>query len=378
MTGILGPALVSRAQGDFVSADRQIVPEMLGTNHLKVSTRFIDPVSSGDEWDRMVAEHPAAHLFHSAAWAKVLVRTYGHRPFYLIATIAGRTVALVPLMEVSSRLTGVRGVCLPFSDFCPQLYFDQKMSKPVLDVLLDLGHARRWKYLKLRGAPTNSAANAAGFYSHLLNLERTESELFQSFSSSVRRALRKAERSPLKTEIATSSEALKKFHHLHCMTRRRHGLPPQPWSFFENIQREIIARDNGFIIVAREGNLAVASAVFFLWKDKALYKFGASDAASQKFRGNNLVIWEAIKHCIRRGVKSLHFGRTDLGHEGLRRFKLAWGTEEGTIQYQCFDFGCDQWRVPVPPMSGFYNRVFRSMPVSFNRLAGSLIYPHLD
>ena len=378
MTGIHGPALVSRAQEGGLTSGPGIAVENLRANHLEISTRFIDPVSSGDEWDRMVGEHPQAHLFHSAAWARVLVRTYGHRPFYLIATTVGRTVALVPLMEVSSRLTGVRGVCLPFSDFCPPLYFDHGSSESVLDVLLELGHSRGWKYLLLRGTPMQLTADVPGFYSHSLNLERSESELFQACSSSVRRAIRKAERSLLTTEVATSSEALEEFYHLHCLTRRRHGLPPQPWNFFEHIQREVIAPGNGFVVVARQENLPVASAIFFLWKNKALYKFGASNAASQELRGNNLVIWEAIKFFVRRGVKSLHFGRTDLGHEGLRRFKLGWGTEEEILRYQCFDFRRDRWRVSNPPMSGFYNRVFGTMPLSLNRIAGALIYPHLD
>ncbi len=351
---------------------------MVGTNQPKLSTGFIDPISSGDEWDRLVGEDPEANIFHSAAWARVLTRTYGHRPFYLVATAGDQPVALVPLMEVVSPLTGARGVSLPFSDFCPPLLVDEASYDSVINTLFELGNKRRWKYLTLRGTPANLTAGPPSFCSHSLNLERSEHEIFQGCTGSARRAVRKAQQSGLKTEIATSRQALKEFYRLHCLTRRRHGLPPQPWNFFEHIQQEILAPGDGFVVVARQEGIPVAGAVFFWWKKKALYKFGASDAASQKFRGNNLVIWEAIKFCIRHGAESLHFGRTDWTHEGLRRFKLAWGTEETPIQYRSFDFRRGQWRVSKPEPSGFHNLIFRTMPLPLNRIAGALIYPHLD
>ena len=82
----------------------------------------VDPTSDPD-WDRLVASHPGSSFFHSAAWAKVLCKTYGHKPISLLLSRNGEPVALVPLLEVSSSFTGRRGVCLPFTDFCDPLFF---------------------------------------------------------------------------------------------------------------------------------------------------------------------------------------------------------------------------------------------------------------
>src|SRR5439155_7559758 len=130
------------------------------------------------------------------------------------------------------------------------------------------------------------------------------------FASSVRRAIRKAEKSGADVQVATSRDAILEFYRLHVRTRRRHGLPPQPLSFFKNIYEEIVKNGHGFVVLAKSGSRTFAAAVFFLIGKKALYKFGASDRSFQEFRGNNLVMWEAIKFLIDRGFTSLHLRRT--------------------------------------------------------------------
>src|SRR6266481_5067173 len=56
------------------------------------------------EWDDAISAHPDATIFHSTAWARVLVDTYGHRPCYAKISLNGKLQALVPIMEVKSVL----------------------------------------------------------------------------------------------------------------------------------------------------------------------------------------------------------------------------------------------------------------------------------
>ena len=57
------------------------------------------------EWDDAISTHPDATIFHSTAWARVLVDTYGHRPCYVQVSLNGSLLALVPMMEVQTVLT---------------------------------------------------------------------------------------------------------------------------------------------------------------------------------------------------------------------------------------------------------------------------------
>jgi hypothetical protein len=88
--------------------------------------------------------------------------------------------------------------------------------------------------------------------------------------------------------------------------------------------------------------------------------------------------WEAINFLARQGFEKLHFGRTSLENQGLRRFKLSWGTAEETINYFRFDGTSNECIVAGDRVSGFHNSVIARLPLALNRLMGEVIYPHLD
>lgn len=344
-----------------------------------MNATLLDP--SDAEWDRLVLAHPSSSFFHSSAWARVLTRTYGHKPFYLRMTSEGKTAALLPLMEVSSRLTGRRGVCLPFSDFAAPLIFSQGSEGELLRCLGELARERAWRHAEIRGGldPVAAAPGRAPFHGHTLDLRGGEEAVFASLKSPTRGAIRKAQSYRLTIRVDASESALRDFYNLHILTRRRHGIPPQPWTFFRSIQEEVLDRQLGFVVSVRSAHRCLAAAVYFSWGTSALYKFAASDHRSLHLRPNHLVMWEAIKLLIADGVSSLHLGRTASDNEGLRRFKLSWGTTEEKLSYLRLNpitglFAPAQLANP----SALQQRLFAKLPLALNVLAGNLIYPHLD
>ena len=203
-----------------------------------------------NSWDDAITMHPDATIFHSTAWARVLVDTYGHRPCYAQISLNGNLLALVPIMEVQSVLTGSRGICLPFSDYCAPLLFSSFGRELLTQKLQQIARERRWSYFEIRSHSTIPAAAAASesYYGHFLDLKIGQDALISNFSSSVQRAVRKAERSGLSVRIQSDEDAMATFYKLHVRTRRRHGVPPQPQSFFINIQRHLISAGYGFIV----------------------------------------------------------------------------------------------------------------------------------
>ena len=173
-----------------------------------MEVKFINPLCD-PEWDQLAVSHPDYTFSHSTAWAKVLSKTYGHRPVYLRCSRGGELVALIPMMEVSSPLTGRRGVCLPFTDFCGALIFAKGAWASVIDKLTELTRERKWKFFEIRGATATeaSATPALEFYGHTLDLNRGTEQLFTLFKSSTRRAIRKAERSCLSVQVTRTREA---------------------------------------------------------------------------------------------------------------------------------------------------------------------------
>jgi Acetyltransferase (GNAT) domain len=265
-------------------------------------------------------------------------------------------------------------------DVCEPLIFEPELVDVIRDRLVRFARERRWKHLEIRGGKSfqSVSGSAPKFYGHTLDFRHRVEQMTNRFDSQVRRAIRKAERSNVSALVARNRQAIDDFYRLHVQTRRRHGLPPQPASFFVNIYEHIIRPGLGFIVLARRGSRPIAAAVFFRFGKNAVYKYGASDKRFQEFRANNLVMWQGIQLLARTGVEKLHFGRTDCENDGLRRFKLSWDTQEETIDYFRVDPSGRQCLPPIRRNGGLHKRVFGRLPLIFNRLAGSILYPHLD
>lgn len=365
---------------------------MAGSNpDLNAAVEVVDPRVEAD-WDREVSEHPEAGIFHSAAWARVLVDSYGFRPQYLVRREAGKLAGFWPVMEVHVPFRPRRGVALPFTDSCPPVesgafaplpegsdsisLAERARRNSLLGAALRVARERGWRSVEFREATawTGTAETSVMFYGHCINLSDGEDAVWERCASAVRRAVRKADAGELRTVIATDSAAMRDYYDLHCLTRQRHGAPPQSYTFFERIQRHLLESGKGFIVLARKGELAVAGAVYFQWGRQALYKFGASNEAFQALRPNNLVFREAIRECLRRGCQSLDLGRSSLDNDGLRRFKLGWGAVERLVPYVRYNLSTSRIESTPDRTSGWQTRVFRSLPLSVSRLLGSLLY----
>lgn len=330
-------------------------------------------------WDTTLKTCPAASFFHGAAWAKVLQSTYGYTPVYFTRNESGRLRSLLPIMEVNSWLTGRRGVSLPFTDDCEPLCSEAGSFRSLFREAMDYGEARGWRYLECRGGKTlfADAPVSTAFYGHRLHLVSNEDVLFASVESAVRRAIRKAEKNGVRVEVSRDLDAVRTFYGLHCRTRKKHGQPPQPFRFFQNIRDHVLSQNQGFVVLAWHRQAPVAGAIFFHFGTKAIYKYGASDETVQHLRANDLVMWEAIQWYARNGFEQLHLGRTSLANEGLRRFKLGWGTEEYRIEYVRYDRRTGGFVTANDGSSGWHTRVFQMLPGFCGRLAGAALYKHV-
>jgi len=339
--------------------------------------QLVNPLEDSS-WDGGLTGVPGLSFFHGSAWARVLHDTYGFRPAYFVRRDAGRLQCLLPCMEVDSWLTGRRGVSLPFTDVCAPVCVDRAAFPQLFDEAKQHAEARGWKYIECRGGREllDGAVASTCYYGHRLALVHDEEVLLENVDSAVRRAIRKGHKSGLTIEITQDFGAIRAFYTLQCRTRRKHGLPPQPFRFFQNIHRHVLSRNQGFVVLARHGRTVVAGAVFLHFGKQAIYKFGASDERFQHLRPNNLVMWEAIRWYATRDFDELDFGRSSLGQEGLRHFKLGWGTQELCIEYMRYDCQRGGFVTVNDEAFGWHNHVFQWLPVPVSRCIGAVLYRH--
>ena len=337
---------------------------------------IVDPLTY-PAWDDLVLETQAYSFFLSSAWARVLAESYAYKPMFFCVMDSGRIVGLIALMEIRSLITGRRAVSLPFSDYCEPILQDANLQHRLISAIRQQARKRAWRTVEFRGGNGFSTARPCALhYHHTIDLSGTENELFASFRDSTRRNVRKAVRQGVSCSHHNSMEFVRVFYQLHCLTRRRHGLPPQPFRFFRKLQEHILAHDKGMVMVCSYRGNPIAAGVFLFLGDKALYKYGASSLDYQSLRPNNLLFWEAMKWCSQQGCQTLSLGRTDPRDKGLLQFKRGWGTTETITRYFRWDL-MDRSPLPSGAASSRFQPLLKRLPLALLKSAGTLLYRHM-
>jgi hypothetical protein len=330
-------------------------------------------------WDELLISAEDYSFFHSSAWARVLSESYLYTPTYFTLFDDDKLLALIPVMEVKSMLTGRRGVSLPFTDYCEPIIDKNIRFQDVINVVAQYGKKHSWKFLELRGgkAYLPNTLSSSHYLCHSLDLSQNEEKIFSSFRETTQRNIKKAISGGIEVKLLQSFESIKEFYRLNSMTRKHHGLPPQPFLFFKKIYDHILSKKLGVVILASYKKNNIAGGVYFHLGEKAVYKYGASDRRYQHLRANNLVMWEAIKWYCQNGYQSFCFGRTEPENHGLRQFKNGWGTKERMINYYKYDLMEDAFISDHQRVTILQENIFRKLPIPLLNIVGSLVYRHI-
>ncbi len=335
-------------------------------------------------WNNLVLHNPNYSIFHSKEWCAVLQKTYRYVPQYLITLDKDKFKVLFPMILVKSFLTGRRLVSLPFSDYCEPIAEDDRDIDELIKSILN-NQKQSVKYVELRGGTSflKERPIFSNGYLHKLDLSIGEDNLFANFRSSNKRNIKKAIRENIEVRFSKDFRSIIDFYNLNIITRKRHGLPPQPFNFFRNIGE--ILMPGGFCEVAESyyKGKVIASCVFLTFGKKVLYKFGASDYNFQYLRANDLLFWEAIKRYTQMGYKGFCFGRTSAENESLRHFKMGWGVMEIPAPYYRYILKSEKFEssskfsLDSPGEVGYHNYIFKHTPKPILKLVGNFIYRHV-
>jgi CelD/BcsL family acetyltransferase involved in cellulose biosynthesis len=345
-----------------------------------VSVYKLNPLQD-PRWQSFIDRHPHASVFHTTYWLEALHRTYGYEPVVYTTTPPGTELLNgIVFCRIRSWVSGGRLVSLPFSDHCEPLADARDMAE-LMDFLRAARHRKRWKYIELRPLSPDGAARACdlpkseSFSLQVLDLRPSLDTLFHNFHKScVQRKIHRAEREKLTYEEGRSDALLRKFYDLLLLTRRRHGLPPQPLGWFRNAVACL--SDRVLIRVASKDGQPVASIITVQYKDVLVYKYGCSDSRFNNLGGNSLLFWKAIQDAKQNGVLKFDLGRSERDNSGLVSFKENWGALSVPLDY---------YRLPArqplllnsPWRIRFAKGVFSMMPDALLAATGRLLYRHI-
>ena len=343
----------------------------------------VDPIQE-PRWAAFIGRHPKASIFHSVAWLKALKYTYGYDPVVFTTSPPDQELENgLSFCQVKSWLTGNRLVSLPFSDHCELLFDSREHLDFLLSNLVSEFEAGKWKYLEFRpvGLSSTDSFDSRGFaattrfYLHTLDLRGEIDELFRNLDKdSVQRRVRHAQKAKLDEQCRVSGALLRDFYKLLVITRRRHRIPPPPYTWFQNLVSQLGGALE--IRMAYQKESPVAGILTLRFRNVVYYKYGCSDVRFKHFGAMPWLLWNAVCAAKSGGATEFDLGRTDVNDAGLLAFKTHWDPHPKELVY---------WRFPErlrdqSSMEGWKSKVagvaFANMPGGVLAFAGKMLYRH--
>lgn len=340
----------------------------------------IDPLSDA-RWDGLIHRHPHASVFHTPSWLRALQIAYGYQPVVLTTTPEGEPLGDgIAFCDVHSWITGRRLVSVPFSDHCEPLLPGPGDDCEGFAAMWNRLSRKKIDYLEFRPIVVQPPAATIlsrdkNYLLHRLDLRPDLDTLYRGFHKScVQRVIRRAEKEKLEVVEGHSPELLRDFYRLLTITRKKHGLPPQPLRWFQALIRTF-GPDVKIRVAYREKD-AVAAILTLAFRNTLVYKYGGSDPAFNNLGGTSLLFWKTIQEAKTNGLAIFDMGRTDTDNEGLIAFKEHWGAVATPLQY---------WRIPghhhqqASPsrLKALVKRSAAACSPSVLQAVGSLVYKHI-
>jgi hypothetical protein len=304
------------------------------------NVEVINPIEDS-RWDAFVNSHPLGWVCHLSGWKKVLENNFKHMKGYYITITEDHCIkAALPVYSVNSWLTGKRLISIPFTGLCDPLVSNSDEMAVLLQEARNLFRNLKSSYLEIRTLKASSFIHNNEFgvqkwwKHHFIILDKNLEELKKSFHRTcVRQRISRAEKSNLNIKVGNNESDLKKFYQLQMITRKRLGLPSQPYLFFKSIWETFLPLNKITLLLAEEGDQPIASLILFKFGNRVSAEFGVSDEAFRDKSPNHLLFWEAIKLAFSEGYKVFDFGRTQVTNKSLLEFKDHWGTQVCDLPY---------------------------------------------
>lgn len=329
-------------------------------------------------WDDYVDNHPLHTFSHRWHWSSVLANSFSVKPRYCLAMDEDRIVGVLPAALMKSMMFGKYLISLPWLDYGGPLADTDEIASSLVDYAISMAEQEKCRFVELRAVRqlNPKLLNKDQKYAFLLDLAAGEDEVWKSIDGKAKNQVRKAEKSGLVTQFG-KIELLDEFYKIFSRNMRDLGTPVWPKTLFSE-QFRYFTEDTEIAMVKLAGQ-PVAGALIIHYKDCSIVPSASSLRKYLKLSPNNILYWEIIKHCLKRGSTVFDFGRSTL-NAGTYNFKKQWvkNPQKQNWQYKLltiadlpelnpsnpkFRLGIKLWkRLPLPIANALGPRIVTKLP----------------
>ncbi len=318
------------------------------------------PVDGTVEWNDYVEKHSESLLGHRGEWSRILSRTLGQEPIYLVAREDGILQGILPLALVEGLVGGRALVSLPWLDAAGVLADSTEVAAALIDRARETARDRNCTYLEIRALRKYDSPRPVRSSKVLLHLDLDSPDaMWKAFSAKVRNQIRKAEKEGL-TASVVGENGLSDFYRVFSRNMRDIGVPVWGMNFFQEIMATFGERAR--LVIVRDRKEPVGAGLLLTHDGTAIVPSASSLRSHFKQCPNHLLYWTAIQEAAERGATVFDFGRST-PNSGTWRFKKQWGSRE----VPCY-WHYDLLRINEPPERNTQSKKLRFAVETWKRL----------
>ncbi|MDO8463187.1 MAG: GNAT family N-acetyltransferase [bacterium] len=274
-------------------------------------------------WDAFADVAASVPVMARFAWGRAITATYGVPILRLLAA------------DARGRIVGICPVCIAKNGCAYSLRYGlAAQDDTVAAALLNAVRAE----CVARGVTAALVTSGTRTYAVpyptraketvVIPIVATEEETWTSLRNKTRNMIRRAQREGC--TVREDRDACDAFYVLLARRMLAKGVPVHARRFFATLLREL--GDAGALLIAEQDGRMVGGMLLCLGPRCAVYPYQATARGAERSAATQLLIWEAMRRCVARGIPLLDMGESSVG-SSVHASKLHFGGKSHTIAY---------------------------------------------
>jgi len=217
-------------------------------------------------WGEYIIKSNHCTFYHQIGWRNVVVKTYKHKPIYLIAKEEGEIQGVLPLFLMKSTFFGKKMVSVPFAPYGGVCADNKRRETALIVEAKRIAEESGVEYLELRNLTEIDESEFYTNYSYIsfiINLNLGLDLIWKTLRRDKMKGVKKAKKANLSVEWDANID---NFYNVYLQTMKDLGTPVHDYNFFKNIR--YIFPNETKILTVKYGEKVVCSKFFIFSHSK--------------------------------------------------------------------------------------------------------------
>jgi FemAB-related protein (PEP-CTERM system-associated) len=323
-------------------------------------------------WDEYVLKSNYSSFYHQIGWKRVVEKTYGYKPIYLLVKEGNEIRGVLPMFLIKSGFFGKKLVSVPFGPYGGVCSDNTIATEMLIKEAKRIVDKENLDYLELRNfvkCNNNGFITNESYVTFIVNLCPDPQIVWEKIKRDKRRKVEKTKNAGLEIDWNATVED---FYKVHARTMRDLGTPTHGLDFFKNCLNEF--PNNAKVLTTKYRDKPICCQFLFFYKETEIAVWGSSLDEYKDYHSDQLSNWEVIKYGCEKGFRYFDFGRC-LHDTGVYRYKERWSGYPKQLYYQYYLNNVSKMpdTSQVNPNREKFSKVWKRLPVQITNKLGPVL-----